>query len=256
MTRRLFVLLWALALVLVACGAPAAPALTDPKEILTQSVLSLKDVKTLDLKGTLTGSVQAEGMGAIPLDGTTFSLAMDVAGKKLRALVDAPAFLGTKAEAILLDTTAYYKVAGPLASFVGADAGGKFTKVDAGAMTDTASTSPADVQKQIDELKAALDKLPSPPTKQADEKCGDADCYHINIALSSEQLQQMGASEAGAIEFSMTVDYWARKNDLRPAKIAFGIDAGAQGAVTATFDLTYDGAITVEAPPADQIANP
>ena len=50
-------------------------------------------------------------------------------------------------------------------------------------------------------------------------------------------------------------DYvWSRKNDLRPAKLAFGIDAGAQGTGTLTFTITYDQALTIAAPPADQIA--
>jgi hypothetical protein len=254
MTRRLLSALAVLVLALTACSSPAAPALTDPKEILSQSVLSLKDVKTIDIKGSLTGSVTQEGMGTIPLDGTTLALAMDVIGKKVSFTLDAPSFMGTKVEAIVIDQTAWFRILGPLASFAGGDTTGKFTKSDIG---DTGSDTPADpaqLQKSVDELKAALDKLPSAPTKEADERCGDTDCYHVKFSLTSEQIAQMGASEAGAVPGSFTFDYWARKNDLRPAKIALGVDAEAQGSLTATFDITYDGTITVNEPPADQVA--
>lgn len=254
MTRRLLAALAALAFVLVACGAPAAPALTDPKEILSQSVLSLKNVKTIDVKGTLTGTVNAAQMGSLPLDGTTIAMALDIAAKKASFVLDAPSFLGTKVDALLIDKAAYYKVAGPLAGFVGADPTGKYTKVDAGAAASSAPVDATDPQKAIDELKAALDKLPSPPTKQADERCGDTDCYHVNVAVTGEQLAQLGA--VGAEAFSFTFDIWSRKNDLRPAKFVLGFDGGDQGAVTATFDLTYDGAVTIEAPPDDQVVTP
>lgn len=254
MTRRLFSVLAVLALALVACASPAAPALTDPKEILTQSVQSLKDVKTIDIKGSLTGSVTAEGMGSIALDGTTLAMAMDIAAKKASLTLDAPSFLGTKVEAIVIDKTAWFRILGPLASMAGGDATGKFTKTDVSSFGADTPADPAAVQKSVDELKAALDKLPSAPTKEADEKCGDTDCYHVKFALTSDQLAQLGASEAGTMPFSMTFDYWARKNDLRPAKIALGVDAQTQGSVTATFDMTYDGTITVNEPPADQVA--
>lgn len=254
MTRRLFSALAVLALALVACSSPAAPALTDPKEILSQSVLSLKDVKTIDIKGSLSGSVTQEGMGTIALDGTTLAMAMDIAAKKASLTLDAPSFLGTKIEAIVIDRTAWFRILGPLASFAGADASGKFTKTDVGEVGTSTPADPAEIQKTVDELKAALDKLPSAPTKEADEKCGDTDCYHVRFSLTSEQLAQMGAAEASTVPGSITFDYWARKNDLRPAKIALGVDAEAQGSVTMTFDITYDGTITVNEPPADQVA--
>ena len=57
------------AVVIGACNAapPAAPALTDPKEILTKAVVSVKDVKTLEFTGAFTGSVSAPQLGAIDL---------------------------------------------------------------------------------------------------------------------------------------------------------------------------------------------
>lgn len=254
MTRRVSAALAAVAFILVACGGPAAPALTDPKEILTQSVMSLKDIKTISISGKLEGQVAVPDMGSMPLDNTTMSLAADIAAKKASVVLDAPSFLGTKVEAIVIDQAAWYKIAGPLAALAGADPTGKYTKVDTGAAASAAPVDPTDPQKAIDELRKALDELPSAPTKQADEKCGDVDCYHVNIALTGDQLAEMGT--AGAEGFSLTFDVWSRKDNLRPAKLVFAMNGGEQGTVTATFDMTYDGTVTVTEPPADQVVTP
>ena len=108
MTRRFMLSLVAIAgvasLLLAACGSqvPAAPALSDPKDILTKTILSLKDVKTVEMTGTFTGKVTVPQMGALDLSTTTLSAAMDIPGKKAKFNLDAPAVLGTKVDAILV----------------------------------------------------------------------------------------------------------------------------------------------------------
>ena len=65
MLRRLAFLIAGAAIVVGACssGAPAAPALTDPKEILTKSVATLKDVKSFHLKADVGGEVKIDLTG-------------------------------------------------------------------------------------------------------------------------------------------------------------------------------------------------
>ena len=53
---------------------------------------------------------------------------MDVPNKKAKVSLDAPTLMGTKLDALLLDQSAYYKVAGPLAMMLNASAD-KWTKV-------------------------------------------------------------------------------------------------------------------------------
>ena len=168
--------------VVAACAgsAPAAPALTDPEEILTQSVASLKDVSTVEVTGGLTGSVNAEGMGSFDLSNSTISAALDVPGKKGEFHFSAPTLLNSTLDAILLEDAAYYKVGGALAMLAGG-ASDKWIKSEIPKETGEPVTDPEEVDKAIDEFEAALDKLPNPPTKEADEKCGDQDCYHIKI---------------------------------------------------------------------------
>lgn len=258
MPRRLLAPLAVLGLLLiVACQAvPAAPALTDPKDILARSVLSLKDVKTVQVKGELTGIVTVPNSGPLDLKGTTFDLSADIPGKKLHGAASVPAFLGTSADAILVDDALYWKVAGPLAAMVGADPTGKYKKTGMAAPSGSPDNVATNPQKAIDALRAQLDKLPA-PTKAADEKCGDKDCYHVVLKLSEKDLAAVDPSAAttlAATPFTLTIDVWSQKNDLRPAKVTFGVDAGTTGTFNLTLTLTYDQALSITAPAADQIA--
>jgi hypothetical protein len=251
MPRRLLVLLALVATVAVlACNStPAAPALTDPKEILVKSIESLANLKTATIKGTFGGSVNAPDVGNFDLSTVKIDLALDVPAKKTKITVDAPTLMGTNLDVIVADGNVYMKVVGPMAAFLGADASGKYTKTaaDTGSVPDEAS----DPTKAIAELRKGLDQLPNAPEKLADERCGDQDCYHVKIAMSGADFAALGA---GTDLGNVSLEVWTRKNDLRPAKIAFAVDAGAQGNVTGTFDITYDQGVNISAPPADQIA--
>jgi hypothetical protein len=263
MPRRIAPLLALFAVVAIAAcnAAPTAPPLTDPKEILTKTVLALKDVKTIDAKGDLTGTFGMQGT-SIDLKGTTFAFASDVAAQKVKVSATIPAFLNTSAEAIVVDNAAYFKVAGPLAAQFGADPTGKYKKIE-GVSTGAASAAPSasvDPLKALDEFNTLLSKLPA-PTKGANEKIGDQDNYHITMKVTSDELKSLAPSPAlgnvpglDAVSGAVTFDVWSRTNDLRPAKIVVGVDGGTQGNLTLTFNMTYDSAVSIAAPPADQIA--
>jgi len=260
MLRRFAALTAVLAVVVAAC-APSAPELTDPKEILAKSALALKDVKTIQLKFDISGKVAFDPTGSgsnsqLDLAGTTATLDVDVAGQKLKATGLAPGFLNTGGEVIVADGAIYYKLTGPLAQ-----GNAKYSKIPipAGAIPAPAASASAGAsmnpQVAIDEINKALAKLPSPPTKLADEKCGDVDCYHVSIHLSPEDLAKLASPaplpSAGTAD--ITVDVWTRKNDLRTAKMTLGLKAGTQANVTVTMTATYDGAVSIAVPPADQV---
>jgi hypothetical protein len=243
-----------LSLVLAACGStPAAPALTDPKDILAKAVVSLNDVKTFEFTGTFSGSVKAATLGDFDLSTVKMSGSVDVKNKKLKFSLDAPTLLGTKIDAIVLDTVAYYKIAGPFAAMVGASAD-KYTKAD----VPTASGNPAadvtDVAKTTADIQAQLNKLPTPPTKAADEKCGDQDCYHVTLAMSQTDLKALDPTSS--VNGSVSIDVWSHKSDYRPAKLALTVTTVDLGTFGITLDLKYDVSVSVDAPPADQIVSP
>ena len=260
MRRRFIVLLASCAIVLGACGT-STPALTDPREILSKSALALKDVKTyhvqLDLSGKVTADLTGTGSNSqLDLAGTTATLDVDVAAGKFKATGLAPAFLNSGGEVIVADGAAYYKITGPFATT------DKYTKIAIPALP-IPSTPPAaspssslNPQAVIDELNKALDRLPTPPTKGADEKCGDVDCYHVTIHLTAADIAKLSSPEplpSGMESIDVSVDVYTRKPDLRPAKIALSVNAGAQGSVVVTMTATYDQPVTIAAPPADQV---
>jgi len=245
-------MLAALLAVVAACSStPAKPALTDPKQILTEAVLSLKDVKTFEFTASFAGNMSAGQLGTMDLSTVKLSGAVDAAGKKASITFDAPTLFGTKLEARLVGNDAYYKVAGMLATMLPGSAD-KFTKV---AGVATASNAPArdatDIAKVSADLKAGLDKLPNPPTKAADEKCGDQDCYHVTLAISPSDLP--GVPTTGVVSGNMVLDVLSRKSDYRPARLTMKVATPTAGEITMTFDLRYDVSVNVEAPPADQV---
>jgi hypothetical protein len=249
MSRRLLIFLALTAsLAVVACSStPQAPPLTDPKEILVKSIASLADVKTATIKGTFNGSINAGATGTFDLSSVKVDLGVDIPAKKTRVTVDAPSLMGTNLDLIVADGNTYIKAIGPVAALLGGDATGKYTKTAVGTVPDEAS----DPAKAIEELRKAIDGLPKAPEKLPDERCGDQDCYHVRIALTADELGELAE---GATMGSVSVDFWSRKSDLRPAKITFAMDMGAQGNVGGTFEFTYDQGVNISAPPADQIA--
>jgi hypothetical protein len=241
-----------LAIALAACSStPQAPLLTDPKEILTQSVISVKDVKTLELTGVFSGSVSAAQLGSFDLSTIKMSANLDIPNKKAKLSLDAPTLLGTKIDAILIDKVAYYKIAGLLGAQLGASAD-KYTKKDVPTASGNATTDVTDVAKMVADIKAALDKLPTPPVKDADEKCGDQDCYHVTMKLTAADLKTLDASST--LNGDVALDLWSRKSDYRPAKIVFAVTTADLGTFGMTFELKYDVSVSIDAPPADQIA--
>jgi hypothetical protein len=256
-TRRFALIVVALvstaSLVLAACNSvPAASPISDPKEIVVQTLLSLKNVKTVEITGSLSGNLTMPQLGTpIDLSTATFSAALDVAGKA-KVTFDAPTFLGTKIDALVVDKFAYYKVAGPLAAMLQASAD-RYTKVAVPETSGKPMTDPVEIAKGIDELRAQLDKLPTPPTKGNDEKCGDQDCYHVTLNVSAADLKAMG-SNSTMTDGSFVLDIWSRKNDLRPAKLSISTTTAQIGTIGATLNLKYDTTVPVEAPPADQVA--
>ena len=257
MTRRFALILAALlttmSVVLAACNqAPAAPLLTDPNEILTETVVSLKDVKTVEFTGTFSGKIEAAEIGGnFDLSTVKMTGAMDVPNKKAKFNLDAPALLGTNIDALLVGDKAYYKVAGMLGGMLGASAD-KYTVAEVPESSGEPLTDPAEIAKAVDEIRKALDELPNDPVKGADEKCGDQDCYHVTITATGEQLQALDPNAAAAGDVS--IDIWTRHSDRLPAKIAIASESPEMGAVGLTIEFRYGVSVSVDAPPADQIA--
>ena len=197
-----------------------------------------------EVKIDLTG--QGSAGGALNLQGTTAEGDVDIANKKAKIAFAAPALFGVTGEIIQIGNDTYTKV-----SLLG----DKYTKTTSEA--DDPAAAAGDPQKAIQELSDFLNKPGVAPTKLPDEKCGDKDCYHVQLTLTSEELGGVGGvvpGASGAPEGSGTIDLWVQKNDLRPAKMALALDLEEMGNVNVTVAFSaYDAPVTIEAPPADQV---
>jgi hypothetical protein len=244
-------LLGSLLAVVAACGGtPAAPALTDPGEILAQSIASLKDVKTLELTGSLSGKIPAEGL-EFDLSSARLEAAANVEDGTARFKFSLPTLLGTEVEAIIVEDAAYLKASGAAAMLMGGGSD-KWLKSDIPESADKPVNDPGEIDNQIDDFRAQLGDLPT-PTKEANEKCGDADCYHVKIAMTAEELAKLSPEASAIGDGSFTLDLWSRTSDLRPAKISLSGTSSETGTVGITLEFSYDGSVSIEAPPADQV---
>lgn len=226
--------------VLAACGGSSAPPIEDPKEILVKAVETLRQATSFQLRADVSGSVALNPSGAgggQPLDvsGTTLEGAFDVANERVHLTFSAPKLMNTTGELIVVDKVAYLRLLGP-----------KYQRYDASHMPSR--DVPTDPRASLDGLRASLDKLATPPRKLANERCGNTDCYHVQVDLDPASMN-LGSQEGHA-----TIDVWVRTTDLRPANVRLTADGGSHGSLIVTLELFgYNEAVSITPPPADQV---
>jgi hypothetical protein len=259
MPRRLSRAMLALALVslLAACGGQSAPALTDPTEILTKSIETMQEAKSVRVDVTLSGTITADptgtgGLGStFPLDGTTASADIDIAGGNARATFSVPAFLGLAGELIAVGGDAFVKttLTGPLYQ--------RMSSADGELPID-----PSDVDGlDLEELRTLLAKPELSPTKGDDVACGSKDCYTVVIDLSSAEIAALGGGDVGDLDLPIDVGnvglnmvFQVEKDTLRLAGVAMVVAMGADGSLRLDVTLSrWDEAVSISPPPADQV---
>jgi len=241
--------------VLAACGGtPSAPALTDPADILVQSVQSIQDVKTFHIDASVSGSVNVDALGTgqtsdFPLDNTTAQADVDVENKNMQASFAAPSLFGLSGELIQIGGTSYVKT-----SLTGA----QWQKSEADSAAVEEATGMTD--EDIAQLREQLSKPELAPTKGEDVACGDKQCYQVTIDLTTAEMQALGSElptdeiPADLSEGSFAVTFQVEKDTLHPAGIDITADLGSQGNLTVNIDFSkWDEAVSIEAPPADQV---
>ena len=99
--------------------------------------------------------------------------------------------------------------------------------------------------------------------------CGSATCWDLHVVLTADDVARLAtqgadalasavpmaglaAGEATALK-SITLDVLADQADSRPAEVKATVDAGDAGTATADLTLSYDQALHIQAPPADQV---
>jgi hypothetical protein len=254
-SRRLLFLATAAAVAFGACSTQSSgPSLTDPREILTKSVLTIKDMKTVHLRADASGQVKLDLSNSgkptsLDLKDTMAELDLDIPAKKAHLSFSSAVLPGLSADVIVLGQDTYTKISllGPKYT--------KSTSTSAGPAA-SAAVAAADPQKIVDGLNQFLATPSVAPTKQADEKCGDKDCYHVSLNLTSDQINGAvgGTLGTSAPTGSGTVDVWVQKDDLRPAKLTVAASGGDQSNVIITITFTkYDAPVTINPPPETEV---
>ena len=255
---RLFGLLAAASIVVGACSSAGAPALTDPKEIVTAALRAGQAAKSVHVDLTLDGSLNADltGSGAtgskLALTGTTGTADVDIAAGNAHATFAVPALLGLTGELIEVGGMTYVKT-----SLTG-------DQFQAQSATDQLPVNPGDTKSLIDNVGDFLSKPGVDPVKGDDVACGSTQCYTVKIELTPAELSALGADTAGAIPSELPVDLGAatlsvtirvEKDTNRLGGVAVAVAMGDQGSLTVDLAFSkWDQAVTITAPPADQIA--
>lgn len=251
----LFGLLAAASIVVSACGSAAAPALTDPKEIVTAAVRTAQSAKTVHVDATLDGSIQADLSGtsgsgaAISLAGSTAAADVDLTAGSAHATFALPALLGLSGEFIQVDGTSYFKTT---------LTGDKFQSQKT---SDSLPVNPSATKSMVDSVGEALAQPGVDPVKGDDVACGSTQCYTVKIELTPAEINALGGG--GAVASQLPIDVGAaslnltirvEKDSNRLAGITLTASLGDQGSLT--MDLTFskwDQAVSISAPPADQV---
>jgi hypothetical protein len=254
---RLLGLLAAASIVVSACGAASAPALTDPRAIVTAALGTIQAAKSVHLEATLDGSINADltgggaGGSAIALTGTTASADVDIAAGNAHATFTVPAFLGLTGELIQIGDTSYVKTS---------LSGDKFQSQKA---VDSLPLAPTDTKTIVDNIGEFLNKPGVDPVKGDDVACGSVQCYTVKIELTPAELNALGGPEAGAVASELPVDLSSaslnltirvEKDSNRLAGLAVSVAMGDQGSLSVDLAFSkWDQPVTVTAPPADQV---
>jgi len=252
---RLFGLLAAASIVVSACGAASAPALTDPKEIVLAAVRTGGTAKSVHVEATLDGSINADLTGsgaagaAVSLTGTTASADVDITAGNAHATFSVPALLGLSGELIQIGDTSYVKTT---------LTGDKFT-TQKGA--NSLPVNPGGTKSLVENVGDFLSKPGVDPVKGDDVACGSTQCYTVKIELTPAELNALdgGAPMASQLPIdlsaaSLNLTIRVEKNTNRLAGLAASVAMGDQGSLTIDLSFSkWDEAVSVSAPPPDQV---
>ena len=251
--RRLLPALVVLGVLLAACGAPAAPTLTDPDEILAQGLEATANLKTFHLELSLDGRVTDPGSGStFPLSGTSIEGDFDLQNQRIAATFSAMGFAG---DLRLVDGASYLKMSLTGPQWIRSDIDPGASGDPMGAVTDPAAA--------IAELRTFLERDGVEAALEADGSCDDRPCYHVVLTVSAELLDAAAAEQGGTatvpselLPDGLEVDLFFDKEKRYLSRVALDLAGSEVGDVSAVLTLSdVDEPVDVEAPPADEVTD-
>jgi hypothetical protein len=233
-----------IAVALAACG-PSAPAISDPKQIISQGMQATGEATSFHVDVQISGTVNIPDTGGtFNLDGTKAAGDFDIAKKLARLTFSAPGLMSLQGEVLQIGTDTYTKV-----SLVGA----KYMH-----STTTDTSVPTDPDKVFSEVDSFLDKEGVETAKLDDVECGDAKCYAVTLTVPTSLMAEAGSSSGVDIgQFlgdSVVLNLQFDRESLRLTQASTDLDAGDTGkfGVVLTFSK-YNESVQVSPPPSDQV---
>lgn len=252
MTRRfLFALLAALPLVLAACGGtPPKPELTDPREIVAAAAAQAAAAEGVHIDASLDGGITLDllglGTGGAPVDLTGSTASADLALRSGDARITFAVGSALRGELRSVGGVAYVKT-----TLTGAQ-----YQVQPGAPVIPPNAIPAALNTLLDVLEQPDLEL----VRGADVECAGGTCYRVSLALTLAELSALGVdlptglpADLASASVDLTIDVTRDTNDLAGLEAVITQGGGETLTLVATFTKWGD-AVTVEAPPADQVA--
>lgn len=249
--RFLFALLAALPLVLAACGGtPTKPELTDPREIVAAAAAQAAAAEGVHIDASLDGRITLDllglGTGGGPVDLTGSTASIDLALRSGDSRVTFAVGSALRGELRNVAGVAYVKT-----TLTGAQ-----YQVQAGAPAIPPNAIP-------DALNTLLEVLEQPGlelVREPDVECAGGTCYRVTLDLTLDQLSALGVdlpaglpADLASAAVDLTIDVTRDTNDLAGLEAVVTQGDGQTLTLVATFTKWGD-AVTVEAPPADQVA--
>jgi len=249
--RRLAPVLIATLAVLAACQG--TPALTDPKEIITQGFDATADLQSFHLSVTVDGTVSMPDTGGtVSLAGTTVEADIDIDGEQLSLHFAVPNFLGLSGDVLVIGQDLYVKTT---------MTGVKWSHQDLGGVIPGASAVPSpDVQAMIDDIREFLEKESVVTTKEDDIACGDRQCYHLVVSIPPDVMADADPGAMASFDpadlfgDALVLDLLFDRENLWLTEVATTVDSDTMGTFNATVTLSaFDEAVTVSPPPSADV---
>jgi hypothetical protein len=248
--RRFAPILAAVAVVLVACQS--TPAIADPTDIISQGLQATANLKSLHVSLKLNGSFTApQGGGTFNLDSTSLEADIDIAAKNLRASLAVPAFLGLKADLIVIGQDIWYKttMTGKKWSHSTNDLMGSPLPIP---------TASLDTQAMIAKVKEALATKGVVTKKLADVACGDRQCYQVSISVPTSLMNQAGAvaslDPSSVFGDALVINLLFDREKLWLTEVSTSVDSAKVGTISATLSFSnFDEAVTFSPPPSPEV---
>lgn len=242
------------AFILAACGptTPSKPELTDPREIIAAAAAEAAAAPGVHIDASLDGSLTIDllglGGGGAPVDLSGSTAAVDLAIASGDARVTFALASVLRGELRTVGGVSYLKTT------IG---GARYEILDGGPVI-----GPNAIPDALEAILTALDAPGLTPVKGDDVPCGSATCYRVTLSLRLDDLADLGTGLAAALPPSLAdaaidlaIDVTRDTNDLATLEAVISQADGSTLTLVASFSK-WDQTVTVEPPPADEIAPP